>query len=110
MDLTYSGIDGLRAEFQAMESIYGQSGTYTVYTDVEYALYQELGTIHHAPQPHVRPGIQHGRARMNNIAQQSASLDELLHKTAEEILNEIRRRAPVKTGRLRDSYDIEVND
>jgi hypothetical protein len=35
----------------------GESG-FEVGSDLDYALYQELGTVHHGPQPFLRPALE----------------------------------------------------
>lgn len=109
VDMQLDGADGLRTELNELAELFGGAdNTYTVATDVEYAVYQEFGTIHHPAQPHVRPAVQRGPRYMQRNAGTVSSVDELLNRTAQDILQEVKRRAPVDTGRLRDSYRIEV--
>lgn len=34
------------------------------YSDIEYAPYQEFGTVHNAPQPHVRPAVEQTKGEL----------------------------------------------
>lgn len=77
--------------------------TYSVRTPVHYALYQEVGTRFHPPQPFMRPAQRATETEIIFHAQRAKSLDDLMDRLATNLRDGAKRRAPVRTGRLRES-------
>jgi hypothetical protein len=84
----------------------GDSG-YRVFSNVEYAIYQEYGTRYQSGTPHVRPGADAAKARLGQFAAQADGLEDFLRRSALFMQSEIKREAPVDTGKLRASYTLQ---
>jgi hypothetical protein len=107
IEFDLSGIDRFAAEVEDTAAEWGGGGGYRVFSNVEYAYFQEYGTRYQSGTPHVRPGADKTRAQLGRIAVSADSLDEFLRKAALTLEGEIKKLAPVLTGSLRASYTTE---
>ena len=96
--------DGLRDRWA------GGSATWTVGTNVEYAVYVEFGTSRMAAQPYLRPAAERAMAKADRFADESDSADELVEKLALQVEREAKELVPVDTGNLRASITAEPAD
>jgi hypothetical protein len=107
IDFDLSGIERFSAEIDNTTTNWRGRDGYRVFSNVEYAFFQEYGTRYQPGKPHVRPGADQTRARLGQIALQSDGIDEFLRKSALFMRDSIKREAPVDTGTLRASYTIQ---
>lgn len=77
--------------------------TYAVGTPLQYGIYQEFGTFRHPPQPFLRPATRSAIRRWESFFDRADEIDEAIKLIAKDIEQGAKRRAPVRTGRLRDS-------
>lgn len=91
-----------------MKESYGGDAAAVVGTNVEYAIYQELGTSRMPPQPHLRPAVESAKRRADAIAAQADSTEDLVKLLALDIEGGTKERAPVDTGNLKASYRAEM--
>ena len=84
-----------------------ESDGYRMATTVPYAPPQEFGTAYQSGTPHFRPGMDATKAKMGQLALQADDLDDWQRLVAYQWSAETKSRAPVLTGRLRDSYSVE---
>lgn len=80
---------------------------YVVGTPVHYAPHQEFGTVNHPAQPYMRPAVQIAENQISDAIKRHDDLDAALRFLASVVRDESQRRAPVDTGRLRDSIEME---
>lgn len=86
---------------------YGSGSVHkAVVTDVPYAPHQEYGTSKMAAQPHARPALAEIAANRKYYIRATSSLEAAVDLATMDLQTRIRRKAPVDTGRLRDSYEI----
>lgn len=85
---------------------FGGDGHKAVVTDVPYAPYQEFGTSRMQAQPHVRPAAEEVKANRRHYLRKANDIEEAVELATIDLQKRIRRKAPVDTGRLRDSYEV----
>jgi hypothetical protein len=107
VDFDLTGIESFQAEIEDTAAEWEGGRGYRVFSNVEYAVYQEYGTRYQSGTPHVRPGADKTRAQLGRLAVSADSLDEFLRKAALTLEGEIKQAAPVDTGTLRSSYQTE---
>ena len=90
-----------------IDTFSGSSDGYLMGTNVPYAVHQELGTARQEGTAHVRPAMDATYAQMGRLALQADNLDEWLKLTALQWLRETQSRAPVDTGHLKGSYQVD---
>lgn len=88
-------------------SVLDDKTVYVVGTPVEYAPHQEFGTVNHSAQPYMRPAVQIAENQVSDALKRHDDMDTALRFLAETVKGESQRRAPVRTGRLRDSIELE---
>ena len=104
MKLRMVGMTSATGMFSQLQSrLSGGRSQWVVSTDVEYAIYQELGTRHMAAQPFMRPAAQTVQANVGRHVAAANSLDEAIQSAALHVESEAKRQAPTDTGRLRAS-------
>ena len=88
---------------------YEEFGTvrYVVGSNVEYAIHVEFGTSRQEAQPYLRPAARRAVRKLDAIADQVDSPEELCAMLALEIEREAKKLAPVDTGRLKASLRAE---
>lgn len=98
------GLDGV---MNALD--YDGFGTqeYRVGTNVEYAVYVEFGTSRMEAQPYLRPAAEQAVAELDQIADDVDNADELVEELALKIEEYAKERAPVDTGKLRNSISAK---
>ncbi|ELZ00767.1 HK97-gp10 family putative phage morphogenesis protein [Natrialba asiatica] len=102
--ISISGFDGL------LDSLdYRTSGTvqYTVRAGVDYAIYVEYGTSKMQAQPFLRPAVEEAVRDLDRIIGSDLDPDTIADTLANEIADNAQSRAPVDTGALRDSIEVE---
>jgi hypothetical protein len=104
-----SGFGSAKGEFATMMNL--GTAKWAVGADADYAVYVEMGTIHMAAQPYLRPAIAEVmQNQADAIAEDAAGVDDLVKRLAEAIVDEAKDRAPVATGTLRDSIHAEKRE
>jgi phage gpG-like protein len=88
----------------------GGSATWTVGTNVEYAVYVEFGTSRMAAQPFLRTAAERAMTKADRFADESNSDDELVEKLAHEVEREAKILVAVDTGTLRNSISAQRAD
>lgn len=95
-------------QLNALISQWGGDVTYKVASDVHYAPHQEFGTVHHSAQPYMRPSVRVAESRMSTYFRVTdRGLDAAVAAMARDVRDNSKRRAPVRSGRLRDSIFME---
>lgn len=100
-------IDGEGAFIEAIDDLqdeFAEPAAFEVYTNTNYAFWQEFGTSYQSGTPHLRPGFRAGIKSLDQFMMENSTRRALM-LTSIEITRETMRRAPVDTGHLRASYD-----
>ena len=102
-----SGVEQLRAALREEIADAETTVDYQVGTAVEYAIYLEFGTRDMNPKPFVRPAVDDVESRLDQLAAEADSADELVTRVAlaleREIKQTITRKGLIDTGTLRAS-------
>lgn len=80
--------------------------TYRVGSDVSYSVHVEFGTSRMQAQPYLRPAVETAMSDIDQLADAADSPEELVKLLAEEIADVARQKAPVDTGRLKNSIEV----
>lgn len=104
---TLAGASALKNALQDFGDAFNANKSYVVYTDVEYAQYQEYGTVHQPGTPHFRPAVEKTSANFGQYLKNSSSIEVGLERAAQEVAATAARMAPVDTGQLRNSYTVQ---
>jgi phage gpG-like protein len=88
----------------------GGSVSWTVGTNVPYAVYVEFGTSRMAAQPYLRPAAERAMAKADRLDDESNSADELVEKLALQVEREAKILVAVDTGNLRASITAQRAD
>lgn len=102
-------INGFDSATDTLESVvegYGQMGTYTVKTDVHYAIYVEFGTVHMPANGAMRAAIDEVMNNLGTVIGDATGPEEITKNVAEAIQAGWRRDVWVDTGNLRDSIHV----
>lgn len=83
------------------------SAEWRVHADTDYAVYVEFGTSKMEAQPYLRPAARRAMRNIDSLAEDADSVNELVENIAIAIEDEAQERAPVDTGRLRNSIHAE---
>lgn len=104
-------IDGTAAMFDAFDDIQDamvpDMNGYSIGTNVEYSIHQEMGTINQSGTAHLRPGFDSAVASLGGLAAGADSTSVILRRLSLEIERKTKALAPVDTGNLRASYRAE---
>lgn len=100
-------VDGVDETQAMLEESKPETAAYRVSANTDYAVYVEFGTKYMEAQPYLRPAVHQTMRNASTYAKQSDSVDEFVESLAEEAAKKARKKAPVDTGRLRDSITVE---
>lgn len=104
------GVSSLIESIDDIQERWLGSVTYTVGTNVEYALYVEYGTSRMAAQPYLRPAAAHVRRNLDRWAEAANSIEALVERAAQELEAYAKGVVPVDTGTLRASIAARRSD
>jgi len=105
LSISIDGVDESKAMLE--EAKPDGSATYRVKADTEYAVYVEYGTKHMSAQPYLRPAVNQTMRNAGSYAEDADDLDGFAKSLADAIAERAQDKAPVDTGRLRDSITVE---
>jgi len=101
-------ISGLAATNAALEAAKPDANAeWIVGTDVEYSVYVEFGTSEQQAQPYLRPALRQAMREADTFSGDADNVDELVALIAQRTKELAKDRAPVDTGRLRNSISAE---
>lgn len=108
MDVITRGIDEAKDTFDSIADRWGGEAHWVAGTDVEYAIYLELGTSKMPPYAFSRPAVERVmHTQADAIVNSAESTDEIVQNLAEaiadEMVNVIDEKGLIDTGRLRRS-------
>lgn len=98
---------GYDAMLDSLEAAKPSEATYRVSASTDYAVHVEFGTKHSPAQPYMRPAVNQVMRNSERYAGGADDTDELVENLAEAIAEKARGKAPVDTGKLRDSITVE---
>lgn len=104
LGLDIEGANGFIEGIDDLEDDFAQNVSLEVYTNVDYAYWQEFGTSFMEGTPHLRPGFRAALGSLDDFIEHHTTRRALM-LLAIEVVRETMRRAPVDTGHLRASYD-----
>lgn len=100
--------------FKRIQTQWDGNAVYIVGSNVEYAIYQEMGTSNMPAQPFLRPAVRDWQrdpdayiSRHTNHDGDFESIDELIRVSALAIERDASERAPADTGNLQGSIRSE---
>jgi len=100
-------LDGFSALNETLDYTGFGTESYRVKAGAPYALHVEFGTSRMQAQPFLRPAVEDVVANIDRYVDDADTPEELVEQLAEAIAERARDRAPVDTGRLRDSITVE---
>lgn len=104
MGMNLLGYASVVGEFNDLADQIDDDTTWIVGSNVEYSIYQELGTRHMPPQPYLRPATRKATKQAEEIVKNTDSTEELVKQIALQIERDAAKRAPVgETGNLQAS-------
>lgn len=103
--ITISGIDEAQESVEAAKP--DNITTRAIVADTEYAVFVEFGTISQAAQPFIRPAVREVLRNPSRHVNSPDTVDEIIGDLVEAIADLAKRKAPVDTGRLRDSIQVK---
>jgi hypothetical protein len=106
MDFSVS-MDGFGTLKETLEYDGFGTASYRVEAGAPYSVYVEFGTSKMQAQPFLRPAVEDVIANIDHYIDDVDSPEELVEELAKAIAKRARDRAPVDTGRLRDSITVE---
>ncbi len=80
---------------------------YRIEAGASYSIHVEFGTSRMQAQPFLRPAVEDVMSNINRHIGDPDSAEDLLDQIVEAIAEQARSRAPVDTGRLRNSIEIQ---
>lgn len=101
------GAERVASQFDAMAIEIESEVVYAVGTPLEYSIWQEIGTTFHPPQPYMRPSVEEVRAKQMKYLASNAGFDEAIEDMAKDVRDKAKDRAPVDTGALKRSIEME---
>lgn len=105
VDINLKNAESFVDELEEIEEEVAMNVAYEVWTNVDYASYQEFGTSEQSGTPHLRPGFAEAMRRFNDIVDTAQTTAQALELVAIQVTVNTQRKAPVDTGNLRNSYD-----
>jgi len=100
-------IDGVALTVSRLEAMKPEEASYKVSAKTDYAVYVEFGTKFMQAQPYMRPAVNQTMREADVYANRADSVDEFVELLAEAIADKARTRAPVDTGKLKNSIEAE---
>ena len=97
------GLSAVKTSFKTLAT----PDTVRVVAKAAHAPHIEYGTAKMGAQPFARPGVSKALAAFDEIEAKSNNLKILVILLAERIAKEWKRLAPVDTGELRDSIEVQ---
>ena len=85
----------------------GGAKDYFVVAKADHAAHVEYGTVNMSAQPYARPGTAKAMTHFSTLESKAKNLQELVILVANAIAVEWKELAPVDTGELRNSIEVE---
>jgi hypothetical protein len=101
------GLDDQQDDLEAMVDAYGEMGSYTVISGVEYAVYVEFGTRYMEANGALRNAVSEVMANLDTVLAGTTDPEQMTKNVAEAIMAGWKRDVWVDTGRLRRSIHLE---
>jgi hypothetical protein len=102
-------VQGATAAVRTVRNVrdqYGREVAYVVGVGARYGAYVEFGTSKMKPQPYLMPATRYVlRSELPSIANEANSIEDIVRMTALEIEAQAKERAPVDTGKLKNSIE-----
>lgn len=80
---------------------------YRVGTNADYAVHVEFGTSSNQAQPYLRPAVEKAVNELDEIADSTDGVNELVETLALKIEEYAKKNAPVDTGNLKGSISAQ---
>jgi hypothetical protein len=90
-----------------IEARFGSDALYVVGPTAKYGLFVERGTSTMEPQPYLEPALRSVAADINEVTAGLVGTNEMIRAIALEVQTRAKRRAPVETGNLRASIEVQ---
>lgn len=101
------GIFGLSQTLDMLDGMKPESASYRVTADTDYAVYVEFGTKSQEAQPFMRRATNKAMRDADTLLEDADDVDEFVSLLAENIAENAEGNAPVDTGTLQGSIEVE---
>jgi hypothetical protein len=105
-----TSLSGFGQTMQLLSDIkarFGSDALYVVGPTAKYGLFVERGTSTMEPQPYLEPALRSVAADIGEVTAGLVGTTEMIRAIALEVQTRAKRRAPVKTGNLRASIEVQ---
>jgi len=105
-----TSVTGVQQTMQLLTNIEAQFGSdalYIVGPTAKYGVFVERGTSTMEPQPYLEPALRSVAADIDEVTAGLTGTNEMIRAIALEVQTRARARAPVDTGNLRSSIEIQ---
>lgn len=107
VELDLDGATRIALILETASGVLDDEVLYAVGTPLQYGVYQEVGTSFHGAQPFMQPAARKAQANVQTALRRHDDMESALEWLAEMVRDESKRRAPVRTGRLKRSIHME---
>ena len=105
-----TSLSGFGQTMQLLSSIgarFGSDALYVVGPTAKYGIFVERGTSTMKPQPYLEPALRSVAADIDEVTAGLIGTNEMIRAIALEVQTRAKARAPVDTGALRSSIEIQ---